>query len=67
MSGEQEQGHSDTASLLVGQDKRNCQGEPESQKMPDSLLSRNGAAATIGTDDFRSGNSDLLEGLWILE
>ncbi|KAK4590693.1 hypothetical protein RGQ29_021031 [Quercus rubra] len=53
-SGEQEGGHSDTASLLVGQDKENCQGEPETQKMPDSHLSRNGAA-TIGTDDFRYG------------
>ncbi|XP_030972729.1 protein tesmin/TSO1-like CXC 5 [Quercus lobata] len=53
-SGKQERGHSDTASLLVGQDKGNCQGEPETQKMPDSHL-RNNGAATIGTDDFRSG------------
>uniref|UniRef100_A0A2N9F0E9 CRC domain-containing protein n=1 Tax=Fagus sylvatica TaxID=28930 RepID=A0A2N9F0E9_FAGSY len=61
VSGKRESGLSDTASLLVGQNKETCQGEPDTQKMPGGHLSRNGAD-TIGTDNFRSGNADLQEG-----
>lgn len=53
----------DTGSLLAGQDKENCQGEPDTQKGPDDHLSENGANA-IGTDDFRSGNADLKVTSW---
>lgn len=53
-------------SCAPGQDKENCQGEPDTQKVSNNHLSENRDDA-IGTDDFRSGNADLQEGHCLLE